>query len=210
MVDELARLLEEGCDALVQAERESRDRVVRPARPAADEEETQAQTVRTAGQPETAQRMAAEHGAVSRAGRRAIGKQAEGSADGGGEAPEEAERAHRTQTAEENTARTLPLLLQTRRLEDIRARMEQGALAAQTRLSAQTASLDGARGRTAAFALSEGPGRRGSGDAIDGTALGLWDAMGRRGADERTETAEGLDRLMQRDSRRYDSGFYLY
>lgn len=210
MRDELARLLEAGCDVLEQAERESRRRRAWPGVGPEPEQETDAQG--TPGE----KRTAVKHGVVEKEDANGAEGEKTGKvfhkqeknpqvfSTGEGEPVESSEERL---AVEDVTA--VPLLLETRRMEEVQARVRLGGLAAEKRWKAAADSVRAAHGRAAGrfggVPLDQGE----KGDWLDGSAAG-WAAMGRRGAEENGPSAEELDRLLQRDSRRYDGGFFLY
>ena len=211
MRDELARLLEAGCDVLEQAERESRRR--RAWSGAEQEPEQAADVQETPGKKHgTVERGVVEKEDANGAEGEKTGKvfhrrekipQSFSTGEG-----EPVENAAERLAAEDVTA-AVPLLLETRRMEEAQARVRLGGLAAEERLKAATAVGNAAHGR-AAGRFGEVPLDQGEkGDWLDGSAAG-WAAMGRRGAAENGPSAEELDRLLRRDSRRYDGGFFLY
>lgn len=211
MRDELARLLEAGCDVLEQAERESRRR---RAWSGAEQEPEQAVDVQeTPGKKHgTVERGVVEKEDANGAEGEKTGKVfhrrekiPQGFSTGEGEPVENAAE----RLAVEDVTAAAPLLLETRRMEEAQARVRLGGLAAEERLKAAADSVRAAHGR-AAGRLGEVPLDQGEkGDWLDGSAAG-WAAMGRRGAAENGPSAEELDRLLRRDSRRYDGGFFLY
>lgn len=211
MRDELARLLEAGCDVLEQAERESRRR--RAWSGAEQEPEQAADVQRTSGKKHvTVERGVVEKERENAAEGEKTGKvfhrrekNPQGFSTGEGEPVENAAE----RLAAEDVTAAAPLLLETRRMEEAQARVRLGGLAAEERLKAAADSVRAAHGREAGR-LGEVPLDQGEkGDWLDGSAAG-WAAMGRRGAAENGPSAEELDRLLRRDSRRYDGGFFLY
>ena len=211
MRDELARLLEAGCDVLEQAERESRRR--RAWSGAEQEPEQAADVQETPGKKHgTVERGVVEkedaNGAEGEKTRKVFHRQEkipQSFSTGEGEPVENAAE----RLAVEDVTAAAPLLLETRRMEEVQARVRLGGLAAEERLKAAADSVRVAHGR-AAGRFGEVPLDQGEkGDWLDGSAAG-WAAMGRRGAAENGPSAEELDRLLRRDSRRYDGGFFLY
>lgn len=211
MRDELARLLEAGCDVLERAERESRRR--RAWSGAEQEPEQAADVQRTSGKKHVTvergvvekERENAAEGEKTRKVFHRREKNPQGFSTGEGEPVENAAE----RLAVEDVTAAAPLLLETRRMEEAQARVRLGGLAAEERLKAAADSVRAAHGR-AAGRLGEVPLDQGEkGDWLDGSAAG-WAAMGRRGAAENGPSAEELDRLLRRDSRRYDGGFFLY
>ena len=211
MRDELARLLEAGCDVLERAERESRRR---RAWSGAEQEPEQAVDVQeTPGKKHgTVERGVVEKEDANGAEGEKTGKvfhrrekNPQSFSTGEGEPVENAAE----RLAVEDVTAAVPLLLETRRMEEAQARVRLGGLAAEERLKAAADSVRTAHGR-AAGRLGEVPLDQGEkGDWLDGSAAG-WAAMGRREAAENGPSAEELDRLLRRDSRRYDGGFFLY
>ena len=211
MRDELARLLEAGCDVLEQAERESRRR--RAWSGAEREPEQEEDVQETPGKKHgTVERGVVEKEDANGAEGEKTGKvfhrrekNPQGFSTGEGEPVENAAE----RLAAEDVTAAVPLLLETRRMEEAQARVRLGGLAAEERLKAAADSVRTAHGR-AAGRLGEVPLDQGEkGDWLDGSAAG-WAAMGRREAAENGPSAEELDRLLRRDSRRYDGGFFLY
>lgn len=211
MRDELARLLEAGCDVLERAERESRRR---RAWSGAEQEPEQAVDVQeTPGKKHgTVERGVVEKERENAAEGEKTGKvfhrrekNPQGFSTGEGEPVENAAE----RLAVEDVTAAVPLLLETRRMEEAQARVRLGGLAAEERLKAAADSVRVAHGRAAGrfggVPLDQGE----KGDWLEGSAAG-WAAMGRRGAAENAPSAEELDRLLRRDSRRYDGGFFLY
>lgn len=212
MRDELARLLEAGCDVLEQAERESRRRQVWPGTAQEPEQETDAQAA------PGKRRVTLEHGVVEKESKsvaeeektgKVFHKQEEIPQVFSTDAMEPVENAAERLAVEEVTA-AAPLLLETRRMEEAQARVRLGGVAAEERLKAAAAAGGAVNGRAAGRLGGEALERETSGGGWLGGAASGWTAMGRRGAAENDPSAEELDRLLRRDSRRYDGGFFLY
>lgn len=159
-------------------------------------------TVLTAGAAPEADRTAPAAGTAPETDRTV--PTAEAAENGKGFSPAEA--------GEETERRTLPLMEELERLE--RASSSRNAPPLRTEVPGR-AGAEGAGARGGYPWALPGPGRGGPlpGVAGAGSADGSWNGVPDRSsalAADEMRWAEWADRAFQRDSRRYDGGFYLY